>query len=151
MRPFERGGATFAQAALRWVLSSKDVDALIISMTGGDGIDEYLGASGWQSTASEDLPLLRRYARMHGASQCRHGCQDCLSACPYGVPIGEVLRTRMYAVDYGDARLARDEYALLGSGAAPCLSCAAKPCQGACSHGLPIERLLAPTHRLLTA
>jgi predicted aldo/keto reductase-like oxidoreductase len=151
MRPFERGGATFAQAALRWVLSSKDVDALIISMTSGDGIDEYLGASGWQSTASEDLPLLRRYARMNGTSQCRHGCQDCLSACPYGVPIGEVLRTRMYAVDYGDARLARDEYARLSGGAAPCLSCAAKPCQGACSHGLPIERLLAPTHRRLTA
>jgi len=151
MRPFERGGATFAQAALRWVLSSKNVDALIISMTGRDGIDEYLGASGWQSTASEDLPLLRRYARMHGASQCRHGCQDCLSACPYGVSIGEVLRTRMYAVDYGDARLARDEYRLLSGGAAPCLTCAAKPCQGACPHGLPIERLLAPTHRLLTA
>jgi hypothetical protein len=151
MRPFERGGATFAQAALRWVLSSRSVDTLIISMTGRDGIDEYLGASGWQSTAAEDLPLLRRYARMHGATQCRHGCQDCLSACPYGVPIGEVLRTRMYAVDYGDARLARDEYVLLAGGAAPCLSCAARPCQSACSHGLPIERLLAPTHRLLTA
>jgi len=151
MRPFEGGGATFAQAALRWVLSSKSVDALIISMTGRDGIDEYLGASGWQSTASGDLPLLRRYARINGASQCRHGCQDCLSACPYGVPIGEVLRTRMYAVDYGDVRLARDEYALLSGGAAPCLTCAARPCQGACSHGLPIERLLAPTHRRLTA
>ena len=150
MRPFERGGATFAQAALRWVLSNKNVDALIISMTSEEGIDEYLGASGWQSTASEDLPLLRRYVSMNGASQCRHGCQDCLGACPYGVPIGDVLRTRMYAVDYGDARLARDEYALLPGGAAPCLSCAAKPCQGACSHGLPIERLLAPTHRMLT-
>ena len=151
MRPFEGGGATFAQAALRWVLSNKHVDALIISMTSGEGIGEYLGASGWQSTASEDLPLLRRYASMNGTSQCRHGCQDCLGACPYGVPIGEVLRTRMYAVDYGDPRLARDEYALLPGGAAPCLSCAAKPCQGACSHGLPIERLLAPTHRMLTA
>jgi predicted aldo/keto reductase-like oxidoreductase len=151
MRPFERGGATFSQAALRWVLSNKNVDALIISMTSGEGIDEYLGASGWQSTASDDLPLLRRYVHLHGTTQCRHGCQDCLGACPYGVPIGEVLRTRMYAVDYGDTRLARDEYALLPGGAAPCLSCAAKPCQGACSHGLPIERLLAPTHRMLTA
>src|SRR5713101_6544287 len=103
MRPFEKGGATFSQAALRWVLSGKTVDALIISMTNAEGIDEYLGASGWLSTAGEDLPLLRRYARMNGASYCRHGCQDCLSACPYGVPIGEVLRTRMYAVDYGDA------------------------------------------------
>ena len=33
MRPFEKDGATFAQAAFRWVLSNPDVDALIISMT----------------------------------------------------------------------------------------------------------------------
>jgi hypothetical protein len=151
MRPFEKGGATFSQAALRWVLSNRNVDALIISMTSAERIDEYLGASGWQSTASGDLPLLRRYAQMHGTSHCRHGCQDCLSACPFGVPIGEVLRARMYAVDYGDPVLARSEYAQLSGGAAPCLSCAAQPCQGACSHGLPIERLLAPTHRLLTS
>jgi len=151
MRPFERGGATFAQAAFRWTLSNRNVDALIVSMTSGEIIDEYLGASGWHSRVGEDLPLLRRYASMNGASHCRHGCQDCLSACPYGVPIGEVLRTRMYAVDYGDPALARDEYALLPAGAAPCLSCAAQPCRGACPHGLPIERLLAPTHRMLTA
>jgi len=150
MRPFERGGATFSQAALRWVLASKYADALIISMASAESIDEYLGASGWQSTASEDIPLLRRYVSMNGASQCRYGCQDCLGACPYGVPIGEVLRTRMYALDYGDARLARDEYALLAGGAGPCLTCAAKPCQGACSHGLRIETLLAPTHRMLS-
>jgi predicted aldo/keto reductase-like oxidoreductase len=151
MRPFERGGATFAQAAFRWVLSGRNVDALIISMTSREGIDEYLGASGWQSAAGEDLPLLWRYARMNGTSYCRHACQDCVSACPYGVPIADVLRARMYAVDYGDARLARGEYAALAPGASPCLSCAARPCQGACTHGLPIERLLAPTHRLLTS
>src|SRR2546422_7791960 len=46
MRPFERGGATFAQAAFRWVLSSPNVDALIISMTSRGVIDEYLVASG---------------------------------------------------------------------------------------------------------
>jgi len=151
MRPFEKGGATFAQAAFRWTLSNRNVDALIISMTSREVIDEYLGASGGQSAASEDLPLLRRYARMNGASYCRHGCQDCLSACPYGVPVGDVLRARMYAVDYGDLALARSEYAMLPAGAAPCLSCAAHPCLGACPHGLPIERLLAPTHRMLTS
>jgi hypothetical protein len=151
MRPFEKGGATFAQAAFRWVLSNRNVDALIVSMTSAPGIDEYVGASGSQSAADEDLPLLRRYAGMNGASHCRHGCDDCLSACPYGVPIGEILRTRMYAVDYGDPALARSEYALLPAGAAPCLSCAAQPCRDACPHGLPVERLLAPTHRLLTS
>src|SRR6266852_5337792 len=62
MRPFEKGGATFSQAAFRWVLSNPDVDGLIISMTGPDRIDEYLGASGWRSAAHDDLPLLQRYA-----------------------------------------------------------------------------------------
>jgi hypothetical protein len=151
MRPFERGGATFAQAAFRWVLSDRNVDAVIISMTSREGIDEYLGASGWRSAAAEDLPLLRRYARMNGASHCRLGCAECLTACPRGVAIGEVLRARMYAVDYGDLALARSEYARLPAGAAPCLSCSAQPCRGACPHDLPLERLLAPTHRLLTS
>src|SRR5215470_14029259 len=150
MRPFEKGGATFAQAAFRWVLSNPHVDALIVSMTSAAGIDEYVGASG-SKEAGEDRPLLQRYVRANGSTQCRQGCAECLSACPYGVPINDVLRTRMYAVDYGDPELAHGEYALLGVGAAPCLSCAAQPCRGACPHGLRIERLLPPTHRLLTS
>src|SRR5215475_3243260 len=149
MRPFEKGGATFAQAAFRWVLSNADVDALIISMTSPARIDEYLGASGWRSAAHDDLPLLRQYAQMHGDSYCRHACHDCESACPYGVPIADVLRTRMYAQDYGDLKLARSEYARLGAGAAPCLTCAHQVCAGACTHGLAINTLLAPMHRML--
>jgi predicted aldo/keto reductase-like oxidoreductase len=149
MRPFEKGGATFAQAACRWVLSNPDVDGLIISMTSPARVDEYLGASGWRSAAHDDLPLLQRYAQMQGTSYCRHACNDCESACPYGVPIADVLRTRMYARDYGDMRLARSEYALLGAGAAACLTCTAQPCAGACTHALPIHTLLAPVHRLL--
>jgi uncharacterized protein len=151
MRPFEKGGATFAQAAFRWTLSNRNVDALIVSMTNPGEIDEYLGGSGAPPAASEGLPLLQRYVRMNGASQCRYGCSECLSACPNDVPIGDVMRSRMYAVDYGDPALARREYALLSAGAFACLSCAAQPCRGACPHGVPIERLLAPTHRLLTS
>jgi uncharacterized protein len=150
MRPFERGGGTFAQAAFRWVLSNPNVDALIISMTGPTMIDEYLGASGAQAVGGQDLQLLRRYAVLNGTSYCRHGCQDCLDACPYGVPISEVLRTRMYAVDYGDLPLARHEYAMLRGGAAPCLSCPGQPCQNACPHGVPIARFMRPAHRMLT-
>ena len=149
MRPFEKGGATFAQAAFRWVLANPDVDALIISMTSPTRIDEYLGASGWRSAARGDLPLLQRYAQMHGDSYCRHACHDCESACPDGVPIADVLRTRMYAQDYGDLKLARSEYARLGAGAAPCLTCAHQVCAGACTHGLAINTLLAPMHRML--
>lgn len=149
MRPFEKGGTTFAQAAFRWVLSNPDVDGLIISMTSTNRINEYLGASGWRSAARHDFPLLQRYAQMHGTSCCRHACNDCEDVCPYAVPIADVLRTRMYAQDYGDMRLARSEYALLGAGASACLTCTAQPCAGACPHGLPINTLLTPMHRML--
>src|SRR5262249_60977699 len=106
MRPFEKGGATFAQAAFRWVLSNRNVDALIVSMTSAAGIDEYVGASG-SKAAGEDRPLLQRYVRANGTTQCRQGCAECLSACSYGVPINDVLRTRTYPGDYGHPEPAR--------------------------------------------
>ncbi len=59
------------------------------------------------------------------------------------------MRTRMYAVDYRDLRLARSEYAMLAGGAAACLNCSAKPCAGACPHGLEIDTLAPATHRML--
>ena len=150
MRPFETPGATFAQAAFRWILSNDHVDALIISMTSSDKIDEYLAASGWTREAPGDLALLKRYAHLNGATYCRHACAACDDACPAGVPIADVLRTRMYAVDYQDAAFARDEYAKLPVDATACLSCDGQPCQNACPNGLVPSELTARTHRMLT-
>ena len=149
MRPYETGGATFAQAAFRWCLSNPHVDAVVITMNSIAKIDEFLGASGWRKLAAGDMGLLERYAHMHGQSYCRHVCNDCEGACPYGVPIADVLRTRMYAVDYRDARLAREEYARLEVNAAACLGCDGQPCASVCTHGIPVAEYCAPTHRLL--
>ncbi|HLX04716.1 MAG TPA: aldo/keto reductase [Candidatus Binatus sp.] len=149
MRPYESGGATFSQAAFRWVLSNQNVDALIVTMTSRQMIDEYLGASGARVTAAADLQLLNRYASLNGDSQCRPACNECANACPYGVPIADVMRTRMYARDYRDTRFARTEYSMLSSNAAACLTCDAKPCAGSCPHGIATDVLLAPTHRML--
>jgi predicted aldo/keto reductase-like oxidoreductase len=149
MRPYERGGATYAQAAFRWVLSNPAVDGLIVSMTTHEAINEFVGASGSYSVRAEDLPLLQRYARVNGASYCRHACNACEDSCPAGVAIADVMRTRMYAVDYRDLPMARTEYAMIKHNAAACLSCSARPCAAACPHGLKIAELTAPTHRLL--
>lgn len=138
MRPYEQDGWTYAQAAFRWVLSSPRVDAVLISMTSREKIDEYVAASGEAEVRSEDLRLLERYAALQGASYCRHGCNACADACPAGVEIAEVLRTRMYAVDYGDPALALENYARLGGGASPCLGCAHQACRSACPYGIPI-------------
>jgi predicted aldo/keto reductase-like oxidoreductase len=149
MRDYEAAGATFAQAAFHWTLANPNVDALIISMTSKAQIDEYLGASGAQQVSAADLKLLHQYAALNGATYCRQACNDCEGACPYGVPIADVLRTRMYATDYQDLDFARLEYAELEVNAQACLSCSGEPCQSACSHGLEVSALCAPTHRML--
>ena len=149
MKPWEREGGTFAQAAFRWVLSNPNVDALVISMNDAEMIDEYLGASGTSKLSRTDLELLGRYAAKNGAAYCQHGCSQCDGACPAGVPISEVLRTRMYEVDYRDLEFARDEYALLSPNAAACLGCDGTPCENACPNGIPISDLTRETaHRL---
>jgi predicted aldo/keto reductase-like oxidoreductase len=138
MRPYERDGGTYAQAAFRWVLSSRRVDTLLISMTSIEEIDEYVSASGEPEVRGQDLHLLARYAYLQGARYCRHGCDFCAGACPEGVAIAEVLRTRMYDVDYGDRALATADYAELGAGASACLSCPHQACRDACPYGVPI-------------
>jgi predicted aldo/keto reductase-like oxidoreductase len=151
MRRYERGGATFAQAAFRWVLSNPDVDALVISMKSREQIDEFVAASGAPEPRGEELGLLEGYLRSSGDGYCNHGCDACEASCPQGVPISEVLRTRMYATDYGDLDYASREYAKLAVNAAACLSCSLRPCLGKCPQGLEVSRLTRSAQQLLGA
>ncbi|MGI9333815.1 MAG: aldo/keto reductase [Gammaproteobacteria bacterium] len=141
MRPYERDGHTFSQAAFRWVLSSPLVDSLIVSMRKTSQIDEYVSASGEPKLALEDLHQLELYAALQGERYCRPGCDACAGSCPENVPIAEVLRTRMYAVDYDDVAYAREDYAKLDIAAGACIGCAHRACMGACPHNLPIAAL----------
>ena len=81
---------------------------------------------------------MRALLTTHQTSYHSFGCNGCADACPEGVQIGEVLRTRMYDVDYGDYEMARTDYANLGNGAEACLTCAHQACRNACPFGLPI-------------
>lgn len=141
MRPYESAGTTFAQAALKWVLASGYVDSALISMTDYEIIDEYILASGQNAVSETDFRLLAQYAGFQGRQYCQQGCGICLDACPQNVPISEVLRVRMYDVDYQDARLAQSGYDQLGLGASPCLTCPDQPCIGRCPNHIPIADL----------
>ena len=67
LRSYEREGNTFAQAAFRWVLSGPHVDALVVTMTSPELVDEYLGASGATRVSRADFELLARYEARNGA------------------------------------------------------------------------------------
>jgi predicted aldo/keto reductase-like oxidoreductase len=140
MRPYEGAGATYAQAAFRWIFSTGLADALVVTMRSPAEVDEYLGASGWTKPHAADAALLRRYARRTERTQCRYGCSDCANACPANVSIPDVLRARMYAFDYEAPGLARAALEEAG-GAAACLSCSGAPCATACPHGVAIPEL----------
>lgn len=149
MKPWEKDGSTFSQAAFKWVLSNPDVDALIVSMNRTKDIDEFLGASGAEEMSYGDRELLERYIALNNDTYCRPGCSDCESSCPYNVQVADVLRTRMYATDYRDVEMARDTYAQLATNSSACVTCSGTPCADACTYGVSIAKLSAPTHRML--
>ena len=138
MRPYEGPGVTFSQSALRWTLASGHVDVAVISMTDFDLIDEYVGASGGMQVSSSEFNLLARYVAFQGDRYCQQGCAVCADSCPKDVAISDVLRSRMYDVDYGDRQLALDSYAAIDHDATACLACSEQPCLTACPNQIPI-------------
>jgi predicted aldo/keto reductase-like oxidoreductase len=146
MRPYETGGATFSQAAFRWVLSNPDVDSLVVTMKSREMVDEYVAASGAGAPGSDGVALLDRYEALNGSKQCQPGCGACVEACPLDVPISDVLRARMYAADYEEPELGRRTYADLGAGAAPCLDCRDTPCVNVCPEKLRVPELTRRAH-----
>ena len=149
MRPYEQGGATFAQAAFRWVLANRHVDALVVTMHAPSEVDEFVAASGGRKVTGEELRLLQRYAGLHDATYCRPLCDACEASCPERVSIADVLRHKMYFEHYGAERMAMEGYAHLAHNASACLTCAHQSCTQACPHGLAIPELTRRAHREL--
>jgi predicted aldo/keto reductase-like oxidoreductase len=135
--PTER--ESFAQAAFKWVLSNPDVSGLVVSISDYGQIDEYLSASG-QPVTTADVSLLEKYDRLITRDYCRPGCGDCLAACPYGVPVHDVMRYAMYASNYGREKEAMRLYAQIDAAqrADHCVDCTA-PCEACCRFELPIR------------
>ena len=149
MEPYQKDGATFSQAAFRWVLTNDDVDALIVTMRSPSDIDEFLVASGGTKVTRQDVDLLRRYVTLNDSTYCRPLCDACEASCPSTVQIADVLRHKMYFEDYGAERMAMEGYAQLAHNAASCADCTHQRCLGSCPYGLAVPELTRQAHRLL--
>ncbi|MCG8592087.1 MAG: hypothetical protein MJE66_22555, partial [Proteobacteria bacterium] len=145
---FQNEAGVYSQAALKWTLSNPNVSCAVISFFQLQHVDEYLYASGKPPT-SEDLAVLRKYDRQIVGTYCAPHCGACLSSCPEGVPIHDVLRHRMYFEDYGWEKDAMRLYSQLEVNASACASCSA-PCQGSCPVGISIPERTGEAHDLLT-
>jgi hypothetical protein len=145
--PTER--ESFAQAAFKWVLSNDDVSGLVVTINRYPLIDEYLHASG-EALTTKDVALLEKYDRLVANDYCRPGCGDCLDACPYDLPVNDIMRYAMYFESYGQEKEAMRLYAGLDPAmrADHCAGCAA-PCEAKCEFGLPIRNKMIRADRLL--
>jgi aryl-alcohol dehydrogenase-like predicted oxidoreductase len=142
---------SYPQAAIRWVMSNPDFDTCIPTMASYSHVEEYVAASG-QALDRASLDMLARYREQASAKYCRVSCTECLTACPNGVAVNDVLRYAMYAEDYGMERMGADHYAELEPGRKPlgCVGCAA-PCESACPYGLRVRTRLLHAHDILAA
>jgi predicted aldo/keto reductase-like oxidoreductase len=96
---------SYPQAAVRWVLANPDFDTCIPTMASYSHVEEYVAASG-QPLDRAALEMVARYREQASTRYCRVSCKECLSACPAGVAVNDVLRYGMYHEDYGMERMA---------------------------------------------
>ncbi len=147
---YRSSGASFKQAALKWVLSNPDISNLIISISNRAQIDEYAPVSG--STLTEaDRELLHYYVEAYGREACTF-CNRCESYCPQQVHIANILRYYMYAENYGDVDRGRSAFLALSpeNRIDGCEGCPA-PCLQSCPTGVDIPGELTKAHALLGA
>ena len=145
---YRKGGASYKQAALKWVLSNEKLSNLIITISNTAQVDEYSAASG-SHFAKVDSELLEYYAKTYGDEVCTM-CNACEPHCPCDLPIANLLRSYMYFANYHQEDRGRLAYTqqMPQAKANICLSCSA-PCEAHCPSGVKIRRELAKAERSL--
>lgn len=141
----------YSQAAIRWVLANPSIDCCVITMNTFSHVEEYLATSG-KPLDRGALEAIAKYQSEAGNQYCRVSCKECLSSCPRGVAINDILRYTMYYEDYRLEKNALQLYAEMEKEKKP-WSCADCPgfCTDACPFGLSVKERLIHSHRLLSA
>ncbi len=150
MRPYEDNNLTYSQAAIKWSLNTRFADAAIISMTSESLIDELAMFDSNNINQVKSYNLLEKYFFLNSKNICPPGCDICNNVCPNDVNIPDVMRSKMYALDYKNPRKALISYSQIANNASDCLSCSGEPCLHKCGYDLDIKNLNNFTHKLLS-
>jgi predicted aldo/keto reductase-like oxidoreductase len=144
-------GRTIRQAILKWMLAQQNISTISITMRTIEDIDEYVAASGKPTLSPEEKKALKSYGSLLDRDYCRPGCNGCMNACPYDVPIPDILRYRLYFNNYGREKYAMNLYKKLpeSRNALRCRTCSAT-CESTCPFQLAIKTKLIAAHEELT-
>jgi predicted aldo/keto reductase-like oxidoreductase len=131
----ERTKKINATAALKWVLSDKNITTSVPAITNFDMLEEDLNVMNDLALTDKEKQELKGDGSTAGLF-CL-GCQQCVPQCPNNVPVPELMRAYMYAYGYNDKKLARKVIDGLGSDGQICNACPV--CHVECRQGFKIQ------------
>ncbi len=98
--------STIAKAALKWVLKNENITTSIPGFSNYEHMKEDFSVASNIKFTSEEKKLLSDNNIKLSMGFCRQ-CRQCLVSCPNNIDIPTLMRTHMYAAQYGDFYLAR--------------------------------------------
>jgi predicted aldo/keto reductase-like oxidoreductase len=142
----QKEGINPQEAAVRWLLNIPEITSVVRRNVNFSQLESNLKAIAFELTEEEER-FLGAAALSMADSTCDL-CGRCTRACPNGVSVTDIQRTRLYAVGFRDEDRARELYSSLGSRSSyeACRDCGS--CERACLKHLPIRQTMAATHQL---
>ena len=140
----ERTKPMNTSAAIKWVLSNPDVHTTIPGMTSFDHLEvneKLLTDITLTDPEKNDLVAARSETGLYCS-----GCSQCVSLCPYNIPVQDLMRAYMYAYGYSNPSMAKSLLGELGISGDPCSNC--NECSVNCSRGFNIKAKIADITRV---
>jgi predicted aldo/keto reductase-like oxidoreductase len=137
-------GQVINSAALKWVLHNENIATTIPGIDNFDHLRANFALASDIEYTDEESRFLSDNNLTLGMEFCRQ-CKKCLASCPHKVDIPNLMRTHMYAAQYGNFEQARhtlDEIPRAQSlqNCTSCESCVAK-CANSVNIGRKIDEL----------
>jgi predicted aldo/keto reductase-like oxidoreductase len=98
--------ATIVSACMKWVLHNENITTIIPGYTNFDHMRQNFAVARNLEYTPEEEKFLSEQGLKLGFDFC-HQCGSCLASCPNGVEIPDLMRTYMYAAQYGNFCQAR--------------------------------------------
>ena len=142
------GGLTPHQAALRYVLTDKNVSCTVPGVTTIEQIEECAAVMG-TSFSKQDIRPLQQYHSFLRGRICTM-CGGCVGECPHGVSRSDLLRVVMYYDGYDDGRVAEEtlEETQLLRDIEFCSGCSS--CFVVCRRGLDMKAQIEMARQILS-
>jgi predicted aldo/keto reductase-like oxidoreductase len=131
--------STLAIASLKWVMRNESISTAIPGYDNFEHMKEDFSVATGLEYTDEEKEFLSDNSITLSMGFCRQ-CRQCEPSCPKGADVPTLMRTHMYAVQYGNpvhARIVLDDIPRERSISA-CVSCA--ECVAGCAHTVDIKR-----------